>query len=424
MGLTGHAEDLGGDRWRLVVNLPPELRVDPATGETRSHYPRKSREVEARGVRRAREALDAFKAEIEARIFIDPEGLTVARLLELWLELDVAPGVRPKTAQRYRELARKHLIPRLGGVLAAQFKPADWLAFHKHCREAGRLDGGGGLSEQTTAHLFKVLHRAFEWRVESGALASNPLRRVGRRARPSPAPRRQTVWTTAQLFEALRLAEGSDLQVVAALAGLAGLRRGEICALRWRDLDREAGTLVVRHSIEQAATHNGEARTLHELPPKTAAGVRTVLLPALVFEVLDAHKVRQDAFKLAAGRGWNREGRVLCGVYGGALKPDPLSARWTRWVRRHKLTPHVTLHGLRHSYATSLYDLGVRTATVQARLGHSSPVITRTLYVHATAGADAAALELQEAAIAEQVKRESRDSVSELAAARSQKSCK
>jgi len=104
--------------------------------------------------------------------------------------------------------------------------------------------------------------------------------------------------------------------------------------------------------------------------------------------------------RLVHGPGWNAANRVICRADGTPVKPDVLSNSWAGWVRRHGLEPAVTLHGLRHSYATSLYNLGVRTKTVQDRLGHSSPAITRAIYVHGTDAADLDAIRMQSADIA------------------------
>jgi len=418
--LTGHVRHLGGDSWQLVVNLPAEVRI-AGDGSLQRVYPRRYRQVSANGVRRARQALATFIAEVERQGAVDVDRLTVADLLQRWLDLEVASQLRPKTAERYRQLVCGHLMPGLGRVRVLDFDPADWLAFHAHCRENGRLDGRGGLSEQTCAHLFRALHRAFEWAIEAGLIERNPLRRVGRHARPSPPQRRQATWSIAQVLDAIALAKPTMLYIPAMLAGLAGMRRGEICGLTWRDVDFHQQLLVVRTSVEQTAAG------LHDLTPKTKSGERTVLLPTLVVEALREHKREQHEMRLAAGGRWNRAGRVVCRSDGSPMPPNAVSSRWSEWVRRKKLEPYISFHGLRHSYATGLYELGVRTKTVQQRLGHSTPAVTRSLYLHGTDEADLAALAAQEQALAEAKARQDsrliRDSVSELSEARSRKSC-
>ena len=419
--LTGHVRDLGGDRWELVVNLPAELRVRD-DGRLVRRYPKRSRQVKVRGLRRAGSALDSFRAEISARLFFDPMTLSVAQLLEAWLESEVADEVRPKTRERYTQLVRQHLVPGLGTALAAELEPKQWHIFHRHCRTEGRTLGKGGLSEQTCLHLFHVLHRAYAWAVETGRLKANPLDRVRRSARPSPPARHQATWSTKKVIAAIELAKPTLLYVPAVLAGLGGLRRGEICGLSWEDVVWDAQFIVVRRSVEQTADG------LHELPTKTKSGDREVPMPELVMDVLRTHKAEQDEMRLARGRRWNDARRIVCRVDGSAMPPNALSNRWSEWVRRKKLEPYISFHGLRHSYATELYGLGVRTKTVQGRLGHSSPAVTRKLYLHGTDAADVEALRLQEERIAEALSakdsRMIRDQVADLEQVRARKSCK
>lgn len=419
--LTGHVCELGGDRWQLVVNLPVELRVR-ADGAIARLYPKRSRLVTARGARRAQAALDSFKAEVAARLFVDPATLSVAQLLTDWLEHEVAYECRPKTRERYTQHVRDHLIPGLGTLIAADLEPRDWLAFHKHCRTEGRKRGGGGLSEQTCLHLFRALHRAYAWSVETGRLKSIPLDRVRRKARPSPPARHQRTWPVGQVLAAIELARPTMLYVPAVLAGLGGMRRSEICGLSWPDVVWDAQLVIVRTSVEQTA------EGLHDLPTKTRSGDRELTLPSVVMDVLRQHKAEQDEMRLARGRRWNEKQRICCRADGSPMKPNAISNRWSEWAHRKKLEPYISFHGLRHSYATGLYDMGVRTKTVQGRLGHSSPAITRALYLHGTDAADVEALRLQEECIAQALSAKDsrliRESVADLAEARSKKSCK
>lgn len=381
--VTGHHEDLGRGAWRLVANLPP------VSVEGKRRYPRTTKVVSAKGIRAADKALADWLAELEAHDCTDPDRLTVGEVLRRWLAEDAKRTVRPKTYERYEQLVDKHLKPSLGPMHAAELTPADLSAFYAAKQEGGRLDGrDGGLSAQTCLHMHRVLHRAFQWAVYGDLMARNPAARV--RKPPSPSGPRRRTWTDEQIAHAIELARPTMLFVPTVLAGWGGLRRGEICGLVWDDVLWDANAVVVRTSVEQ--TKDG----LHDLPTKTRAGERVVGLPSQAIDILRDHCTRQDEMKLAKGRRWNALGRVICRADGSPMPPNALSNRWSEWVVRKKLEPRISFHDLRHSHATILYHAGVRTTTVSERLGHSTPAITRAIYLHGTEATDLAAVTILE----------------------------
>ena len=285
--VTGHHEDLGRGTWRLVANLPPVV----VNGKRR--YPRTTKVVKAKGIRAADKALADWLAELEAHDCTDPDRLTVGEVLRRWLAEDAKRTVRPKTYERYAQLVDKHLKPWFGAMRAAELTPADLSAFYADKQEGGRLDGrDGGLSAQTCLHMHRVLHRAFQWAVYGDLMARNPAARV--RKPPSPSGPRRRTWTDEQIADAIELARPTMLYVPTVLAGWGGLRRGEICGLVWDDVLWDANAVVVRTSVEQ--TKDG----LHDLPTKTRAGERVVVLPSQAIDVLREHCTRQDEMQHGA----------------------------------------------------------------------------------------------------------------------------
>ncbi|MBX5465623.1 MAG: site-specific integrase, partial [Clostridia bacterium] len=207
--------------------------------------------------------------------------------------------------------------------------------------------------------------------------------------RPPAAPRsRQAALDEEQLALLLRALEGSDLHPPALLAALTGLRRGELLALRWQDVDLAACTLAVRRSLEQ--TRAG----LRFKPPKSRSGLRSLALPGLACEELR---------RLAAGAGRSGDGPRAAGAEdlvfarpdGRPLEPDAFSATFHDAMLRLGF-PGVHLHTLRHSHASQLLRAGASPVEVARRLGHASPVVTLTTYAHLLPGEDAEAARLVE----------------------------
>jgi integrase len=169
-----------------------------------------------------------------------------------------------------------------------------------------------------------------------------------------------------------------------------GLRRGEICALRWRDLDLVAGQLSVARSLEQ--TRGGKSKGLRFKSPKSGKG-RTVALPATVVEELKTYRVRRAQEFLRLGVGLSDDDLVVSHEDGSVMAPIYISQNWPRFLKGTTL-PRIRFHDLRHTHATHMLANGVHPKIASERLGHSKVGITLDLYSHVIPGMqeDAAAM--------------------------------
>jgi integrase len=153
------------------------------------------------------------------------------------------------------------------------------------------------------------------------------------------------------------------------------MRRGEILALRWRDVDLDGAVLSVVRSLEQ--TKAGLAFKA----PKNGKG-RAIALPAATVEALRRHRTDQAELRLKLGLGRDDDGLVVCKYDGEAVRPRTLSLEFARLVKRVPGIPVVTFHGLRHSNVTHQLQLGVPIKVVSERAGHSSASFTLDRYGH------------------------------------------
>jgi integrase len=161
------------------------------------------------------------------------------------------------------------------------------------------------------------------------------------------------------------------------------MRRGEVLALEWSDIDLDRGVLKVVRSIEE--TKQG----LRRKEPKTRRSKRNIGLPVETVTMLRAHKAQQARLRLQLGQG-GPPSLVFCTLEGELLSPDNLSRDWRRVCDARKL-PRVSFHSLRHTHASLLLRAGVDVLTVSQRLGHNKPSVTLDTYGHLIEGADAAA---------------------------------
>jgi len=185
-----------------------------------------------------------------------------------------------------------------------------------------------------------------------------------------------------KMFEAVR---GRNLFTIAVVALGTGMRRGELCALRWQDVDLDSAKLQVERSLEQ--TRKG----LRFKAPKSARGRRSVSLSPAVVAELHAHWKAQQEQRLSLGLGGSPpDGLVFANWDGEPRRPKHLSEKFAGAMKAAGL-PHVTLHTLRHTHASQLITSGMDILTVSRRLGHASPTITLTVYGHLLSPEDRAA---------------------------------
>ena len=158
-----------------------------------------------------------------------------------------------------------------------------------------------------------------------------------------------------------------------------GLRRGELCGLRWEDIDLDAGAARITRTrilVDGKPT---------EAAPKTTAGHRTVPLDPSLVALLRAHKVRQGAEKLKTGPAYEEAGWLFADETGAPYYPDTLSEWFERKAADLEL-PSIRLHDCRHTAASLMLASGVPVTVVEEMLGHASPTITLSIYAHVLPG--------------------------------------
>jgi len=192
------------------------------------------------------------------------------------------------------------------------------------------------------------------------------------------------VWTPAELRAFLDAAVGHEYFAQFRLAAMTGLRRGELCALRWPALDLETGRLRVSRAL--LCVHG----RLVESEPKTARGRRVLDLDAVTIAMLRDHRKAQVKERLLVGPGYQDYGYVFARPDGTPWNPERISSAFDRLVIATGL-PRIRLHDLRHTHATHLLAAGTNVRVASERLGHASVAFTLDVYAHALPGQQASA---------------------------------
>ena len=200
--------------------------------------------------------------------------------------------------------------------------------------------------------IYMALQQAIRWRLLSrnvGDDVSLP--------RDSGAHERQTL-TPVQAQRLLDAARGHRLEAMLTLALATGMRRGELLALRWQDIDLTNKRLLVQRSVSRLP---GGYRVSE---PKTASSKRSITLPPFVIEALGQHRVRQLETKLKVGPAWEEHNLVFCNTYGRFLNSASLYNLFTSLVKKAGL-PHMRFHDVRRfgDYKIALKGQKVRAIT-------------------------------------------------------------
>lgn len=270
-------------------------------------------------------------------------------------------------------------------------------AFVEHTQKDGKLNNNTVIRYQ--AMLSSIFKKGVQW----GLINENPCSRAEHPKAEEIDVRVLTEEEIPKLLDALSDAP-PQYSVITQLALLLGARRGEICALRWSDIDFEKGTLSIKRTVQFIP---GEGIVFTS--PKTKRSRRCIRIGADCLELLKEYRQHQIQERLRIGSKWARKVTIENGKVvdndmlftrwnGEPLDPETVSTWFPRFLEEHGL-PAVHFHSLRHTNASLLIAAHVPITTVSGRLGHAQTSTTLNFYASAIQSADAAAADALEGVI-------------------------
>jgi integrase len=311
------------------------------------------------------EKLKVIQAQQQQGVNIAAERMTIKQYLEYWLEEQIKPHRRPRTYRSYADTVRLHIVPKIGHVQLDKLNAAQVQAMindlTKRC--------GARTTQYARAVLQRALNRAVKWDLV-------PRNVVQSTDPPRSEPRDIAPLSEAQARQLLDAVRGHRLEVLYRVALSLGLRRGEVLALRWDDVDFEQCTLRISGSLQR------EEGSLERTVPKSAASARTLALPPVLAEALQAHLQYQHEEQLVRGAEWRDHGLVFPSNIGTPMEPSNLNRQFKSVLKRMGLPTTIRFHDLRHSCATFLIAQGVHPRVVMEILGHSQISLTMNTYSH------------------------------------------
>ena len=325
---------------------------------------------------------DASRGEL-----VDPSRQPLGDYLDEW-----AAGLRlaPSTVASYRKNIRLHLRPALGAVPLAALTTERVDLLYRDLEQSGRQDTrqGEGLSPRTVRYIHTILSSALGAAVKTRRLARNPAADASPpTAKQAKAPEMHP-WTAGQLGAFLDWSrDHSQNHAPWHVLAYTGMRRGELLALRWQDIDLDAATVSVRRSVG-VIKHNGEARQIMEGDTKTARP-RTLDIDPATVAVLRAWKRERGLMALQLAQ----DHALAFGNHEGQFRDPETFSKVFKTAQRlcaralgDAAPPEIRLHDLRHTHATLLLTAREPVHVVSQRLGHASAVVTMSVYAHVMPG--------------------------------------
>jgi integrase len=301
--------------------------------------------VHKRGYRTKTGAVKALNEAVNSSdkgTYAEPSKQPTGAYLATWLD-----GLQhaPSTIASYRKNVRLHITPYLGSVPLASLTPVMLTELYRKLEKSGRKDGQGeGLSARTVRYIHTIISAALREAVETDLLPKNPAAKAKQpTAKQAAAPEMQP-WTAAQLGEFLAWArDNSELHAAWHVLAMTGMRRGELLALRWKDVDFAAGTITVQRSSTLVRIKGERGKV--ETGPTKSGKPRVVDLDPGTVAVLKAHKAGRGNLNLVLVQ---PDAHVFGDVNDNVRQPEHFSREWNRTVERCGQVPAIRLHDLRH----------------------------------------------------------------------------
>lgn len=351
--MRGHITKRGSG-YSIVI----DIGNDPQTGKRQqkrfSGYKTK---------KEAQSSLATIIHELEQGLFVLPTSTTLKEFFGYWLEQSKIK-LSPTTVYSYEVIINNHIIPIMGNIKLTDLKPIIINEYYNNKLES--------LSGRTVLHHHRMLRKALQDAVNWQIIRDNPCDSV---EPPKAKKYRPDVYDKEDIKKLIIAISGHELEAHISLALFLGLRRGELLALKWSDINYEHSTITIQRNLVIA----NSKLLLKE--PKTEDSTRTIVLTPEILEILRKHKINQKEQKLKFGKYYTDSNFIFTKENGENINPGSFSHTFADFLKKNNLR-HIRLHDLRHTNATLMLMSNVPAKIASARLGHSNISTTLDIYSH------------------------------------------
>lgn len=317
---------------------------------------------------------------------LDLKGnMKLSDYLDYWFKTYVETNCAYQTQERYKTLC-DCIKTHIGHLALEKIKAPIIDSFYADLKKETKKLKNGTIKRRymngTILKTHKLLRQALDKAVGWEMICKNPADY----ASPPPDDEREiATWSIDEIEEFLSLIKKSNLYLAAFIAYHTGMREGEICALRWEDINFKEGYIKVNHGMVQ------KKKKLELEDPKTPSSKDKVYLTTELFEKLKKVQAFQEKLsqkenadeKIIKLKKYNKYKYVCCWIDGRPLRPAYITKTFTKFVKKFGMKK-ITFHGLRHSHASILYASGVSSHDISKRLRHSRVATTDDIYIHIT----------------------------------------
>ena len=335
-----------------------------------------------------------FEQKVKAGKYLSGEKLSFQEFTEIWFEDYGNIHLEKKTRLIYEQLLQKHILPVIGHLKLSKILPVHLNKLYNTLCSVRKDGKPGGYSAKTLRHVHNLINNIFTAAIKWNITTDNPCERVTT-PKLTPTCDKLKFFTLEQTQLFLKVIDEPNdydtqlahmqFQLFYHLAIFCGLRKGELVALEWSDLDFTENSVRITKSTSMI---NGEMITKK---PKTNSSIRKISVPVSVMQLAQQYRKEQLRHKLSLGPDWQGQNYIFIQWNGQQMHPDTPYKKFKKIIKRYNKTvtdekdklPDIPLHGLRHTSATLLISQNVDVKTVSNRLGHSQASTTIDIYTHA-----------------------------------------
>lgn len=359
--MAGHVQERGNGSYLLVYHVGYD---------TDGKRIRKTKTVKAKNKTEAKKMLSAFVTEIDKGEYVSPSHFKLGDYAETWKK-EHYKKVSPYTQETYDNALNNHILPSLGHLKIENITPSRISIFIGEMEEKN-------LSPSTIMKSFNALNSIFKLAVKYEVLNKNPVDKVDR---PSVTYKESEVYDyeeLKQLYHLLNEQDNKQMVLIVKMALLTGMRKGEILALQWDDVDFSTNTIHVRQSLSYTKDTGYMLKQ-----PKTKGSIRKVAPPKGYMEELKKHIYHKKTEHMEAAELWEGGNYyyVFSSDLGKPLHRDSPNRWWRRFLKRTGFKS-IRFHDLRHTAATDLINKGANIHSISKRLGHANIKTTYNIYGH------------------------------------------
>ncbi|GBG57281.1 site-specific integrase [Sporomusaceae bacterium FL31] len=311
-----------------------------------------------------------FIRDVEAGLDMTANKMTVGQWLTKWLKTYKKPALEVTSYASYEHQVNHHITPKLGGVILKQLKRIQIQEFFNEKSKK--------LSPMTLELIKAILVNALKMAMVDGYIIKNPAVSL-----MLPAVKDKVVkpLSKEEIGKLLKTVESDRLYSMIYLAIYTGMRKGELAALTWQDVNLKSKTIHVRHGVK----YNREAKQYEIGSTKTPTAVRDIPISKIVVDELKRHKARQAAEQLEIGDAYEKNNLVFARENGKVAVLNGIDIKFSSLITKSGIERR-TFHDLRHTFASICISQKVNIKALSEYLGHSNISITYDVYGHLLPG--------------------------------------